>query len=96
MWHFLLNLAGNYANMKNGKNLNRVQELYQNCIFGGNIERIKRLVSENDYTIKELMQAVEVLKESVTSALENNVAGDSIEFLNKIIEGKKLLQKITK
>ena len=79
---------------KKSKYLSRAQELYGHCIFGGNPEQIKKLVAENDYTIKELEYAVQVLIDNVTSALENNMANDSVTFLSEIINGKKLLQKI--
>ncbi|MCF6364650.1 MAG: hypothetical protein L3J35_00430 [Bacteroidales bacterium] len=69
-------------------------KLNRACIFGGSLAEIKRLVAENEYTIPELEHAVSVLRGSVTSALENNLAEEAEMFLKKIIKGKKLLKRI--
>ncbi len=36
-------------------------KLYRDCIFGGNLNGIKKTVSEYDFTISELEKAIEIL-----------------------------------
>jgi len=68
-------------------------KLYRECILGGNLQNIKKVISKNEFSISELEEAIRVLEDSVSSSLENNLAEESIVFIRKIINGKKLLRK---
>ncbi len=79
--------------IKKEERLKFANKLYQECIFGGYLENIKIIISENNFTISELEKAIEILSNSTTSAFENITASENIKFIERIIAGMKMIKK---
>ncbi|HPJ36035.1 MAG TPA: hypothetical protein PK358_14445 [Spirochaetota bacterium] len=61
--------------------------------FGGDLDSIKSLTKQYDYSIDELQGAIDFLADGTTSALEQQCAKEAINYLNMLIDGQKFINK---